>query len=61
MQLTWLQMILVKLVEPVGYLDMIALENLADVILTDSGGLQVFSLGAMRKISEEGVKFSSLD
>jgi queuine tRNA-ribosyltransferase len=28
-------------------------------ILTDSGGFQVFSLGAMRKISEEGVKFSS--
>jgi len=28
-------------------------------ILTDSGGFQVFSLGAMRKIAEEGVKFSS--
>lgn len=28
-------------------------------ILTDSGGYQVFSLGAMRKITEEGVKFSS--
>jgi queuine tRNA-ribosyltransferase len=28
-------------------------------ILTDSGGFQVFSLGEMRKISEEGVKFSS--
>jgi queuine tRNA-ribosyltransferase len=28
-------------------------------ILTDSGGFQVFSLGAMRKISEEGVRFSS--
>ncbi|MGB4467789.1 MAG: tRNA guanosine(34) transglycosylase Tgt [Azovibrio sp.] len=28
-------------------------------ILTDSGGFQVFSLGAMRKIGEEGVKFSS--
>jgi queuine tRNA-ribosyltransferase len=28
-------------------------------ILTDSGGFQVFSLGAMRKISEEGVKFQS--
>lgn len=26
-------------------------------ILTDSGGFQVFSLGAMRKISEEGVSF----
>lgn len=28
-------------------------------ILTDSGGFQVYSLGAMRKISEEGVQFSS--
>lgn len=28
-------------------------------ILTDSGGFQVFSLGALRKITEEGVKFSS--
>lgn len=28
-------------------------------ILTDSGGYQVYSLGAMRKISEEGVKFQS--
>ncbi|MFZ1446630.1 MAG: tRNA guanosine(34) transglycosylase Tgt [Candidatus Dechloromonas phosphoritropha] len=28
-------------------------------ILTDSGGFQVFSLGAMRKITEDGVKFSS--
>jgi queuine tRNA-ribosyltransferase len=28
-------------------------------ILTDSGGFQVFSLGAMRKISEEGVTFAS--
>ena len=28
-------------------------------ILTDSGGFQVFSLGAMRKITEEGVIFSS--
>ncbi|MBC7780153.1 MAG: tRNA guanosine(34) transglycosylase Tgt [Proteobacteria bacterium] len=28
-------------------------------ILTDSGGFQVFSLGAMRRISEEGVKFRS--
>jgi len=27
--------------------------------LTDSGGFQVFSLGAMRKIKEEGVYFSS--
>jgi queuine tRNA-ribosyltransferase len=28
-------------------------------ILTDSGGFQVFSLGAIRKISEEGVRFQS--
>jgi queuine tRNA-ribosyltransferase len=28
-------------------------------ILTDSGGFQVFSLGALRKISEQGVTFSS--
>ena len=28
-------------------------------ILTDSGGFQVFSLGAMRKVREEGVEFSS--
>ncbi|MGY6214915.1 tRNA guanosine(34) transglycosylase Tgt [Methylolobus aquaticus] len=28
-------------------------------ILTDSGGFQVFSLGAMRKITEEGVRFRS--
>ncbi|HEY0719850.1 MAG TPA: tRNA guanosine(34) transglycosylase Tgt [Gammaproteobacteria bacterium] len=31
----------------------------AGPILTDSGGFQVFSLGAMRKISEEGVRFQS--
>ena len=28
-------------------------------ILSDSGGFQVFSLGALRKITEEGVKFQS--
>lgn len=28
-------------------------------LLTDSGGFQVFSLGALRKITEEGVRFSS--
>ncbi len=28
-------------------------------ILTDSGGFQVFSLGELRKITEDGVKFSS--
>ncbi len=34
-------------------------ENWRKPILTDSGGFQVWSLGAMRKISEEGVRFSS--
>ena len=28
-------------------------------ILTDSGGFQVFSLGALRKVTEEGVRFRS--
>jgi queuine tRNA-ribosyltransferase len=28
-------------------------------ILTDSGGFQVMSLGALRKLTEEGVRFSS--
>jgi queuine tRNA-ribosyltransferase len=28
-------------------------------LLTDSGGFQVFSLGALRKISEDGVQFAS--
>jgi len=28
-------------------------------ILTDSGGFQVFSLGAMRKVTEDGVRFRS--
>jgi queuine tRNA-ribosyltransferase len=36
-----------------------AFERWDQPILTDSGGFQVWSLGAMRKISEEGVKFSS--
>lgn len=34
-------------------------ENWRRPILTDSGGFQVWSLGEMRKISEEGVKFAS--
>ncbi|MET0310460.1 MAG: tRNA guanosine(34) transglycosylase Tgt [Burkholderiaceae bacterium] len=34
-------------------------ENWNKPILTDSGGFQVWSLGEMRKISEEGVKFAS--
>lgn len=33
--------------------------NWSGPILTDSGGFQVFSLGEMRKISEEGVTFKS--
>lgn len=33
--------------------------NWDNIILTDSGGFQVFSLGKMRKISEEGVLFKS--
>ena len=36
-----------------------AFEKWDKPILTDSGGFQVWSLGQMRKISEEGVKFSS--
>jgi queuine tRNA-ribosyltransferase len=34
-------------------------EGWAKPILTDSGGFQVWSLGEMRKISEEGVRFAS--
>lgn len=33
--------------------------NWSGPILTDSGGFQVFSLSAMRKLSEEGVRFRS--
>ena len=33
--------------------------NWGKPILTDSGGFQVFSLSSLRKITEEGVKFSS--
>lgn len=36
-----------------------AFESWDRPILTDSGGFQVWSLGAMRKITEEGVKFAS--
>ena len=36
-----------------------AFEQWHKPILTDSGGFQVWSLGEMRKISEEGVKFIS--
>ncbi|MBC8055569.1 MAG: tRNA guanosine(34) transglycosylase Tgt [Rhizobiales bacterium] len=34
-------------------------ESWTKPILTDSGGFQVWSLGEMRKISEEGVRFAS--
>jgi len=34
-------------------------ENWSRPILTDSGGFQVWSLGEMRKIAEEGVRFAS--
>ena len=34
-------------------------ESWSKPILTDSGGFQVWSLGEMRKISEEGVRFAS--
>ena len=34
-------------------------ERWSKPILTDSGGFQVWSLGEMRKISEEGVRFAS--
>lgn len=46
-----------KIVEEAGGLHKFM--NWNKPILTDSGGFQVFSLGAMRKISEEGVKFRS--
>ena len=36
-----------------------AFEQWPRPILTDSGGFQVWSLGALRRISEEGVRFSS--
>jgi len=33
--------------------------NWPGLLLTDSGGFQVFSLGALRKVAEEGVRFRS--
>ena len=36
-----------------------AFETWDKPILTDSGGFQVWSLGEMRKISEDGVRFAS--
>ncbi len=46
-----------KLVEEAGGLHKFM--NWDRAILTDSGGFQVFSLGDLRKISEEGVEFRS--
>ncbi|NVN89561.1 MAG: tRNA guanosine(34) transglycosylase Tgt [Desulfuromonadales bacterium] len=46
-----------RLVEQLGGLH--AFMNWQRPILTDSGGFQVFSLGELRKISEEGVRFQS--
>ncbi len=46
-----------KLVEKLGGLHRFM--NWQRPMLTDSGGFQVFSLGELRKISEEGVKFQS--
>ncbi len=42
-----------------GFGGLHAFENWHKPILTDSGGFQVWSLGEMRKISEEGVRFAS--
>lgn len=42
-----------------GFGGLHAFEQWHKPILTDSGGFQVWSLGAMRKISEEGVHFAS--
>lgn len=46
-----------QLVEKMGGLHKFM--NWNSPILTDSGGFQVFSLGELRKITEEGVKFQS--
>lgn len=46
-----------RLVEKMGGLHRFM--NWERPILTDSGGFQVFSLGELRKISEEGVRFQS--
>lgn len=46
-----------RLVEKMGGLH--AFMNWQRPILTDSGGFQVFSLGELRKITEEGVRFQS--
>ncbi|MBP2027623.1 queuine tRNA-ribosyltransferase [Acetoanaerobium pronyense] len=46
-----------KLIEKAGGLHKFM--NWDRAILTDSGGFQVFSLGPLRKISEEGVEFRS--
>ena len=47
----------VDVIKQFGWLH--AFETWDKPILTDSGGFQVWSLGDMRKISEEGVRFAS--
>lgn len=42
-----------------GFAGLHRFERWTRPILTDSGGFQVWSLGDMRKISEEGVRFAS--
>ncbi|HIJ82434.1 MAG TPA: tRNA guanosine(34) transglycosylase Tgt [Desulfuromonadales bacterium] len=46
-----------RLIEQMGGLHRFM--NWSGPILTDSGGFQVFSLGELRKISEDGVRFQS--
>ena len=49
----------IHLLEPLNYLPFVYLMDRCDLILTDSGGFQVMSLGHMRKITEEGATFKS--
>ena len=49
----------VKGMTPEELKDEIKAEIILGPILTDSGGFQVFSLGKLRKITEEGVEFRS--
>ncbi len=49
----------VKLTGPLGYFAFQKLIATCRFILTDSGGYQVFSLAAQRKLKEEGAWFNS--
>ena len=49
----------IRLIEPLEVFDFHNFQNKSYIILTDSGGFQVFSLGDLRTISEEGVEFKS--